>query len=402
MKKNLFLFVGIMIALASCSADDIVEKNNDGAIKFNASVGHSSDTRGIESTSSDLKSFYVSAMAVGQEYPFFTNTLFTRNSSGDFVSDPAFHWSHQLVLDFYAYGYCTKDKKALPAVPDLNIWGEWIEFTNDQKTIDRFSPRPNIEDQVDFIFAKKLGATQPGMTSTISLGFRHMLSEVGVDAACSSRTHRVKVAKIKYGNIYNRAQFDMETATHWNLEKGKTNYEIELPTPVVLDGTRYNISLAEAVNDPIGYAILLPQEHSTVNTSTECFSAGNDGVLPQGKVLTSAPYLAILCRIELLDQTTGEPTGTLKFPVKDDYKIEYDGETYGWAYIPFHMAKDSDSATDREKYSKWQMGMRYKYHLDFTEGAGYNDDGDPIIMGPISIKTDVSEWTAVDIYPPRK
>lgn len=419
MKKKLILLVGIMTAFASCSTEDIVDTRtaSDDEISFNASVRFSSVTRGIESDNNALNSFYVSAFPVGQEsYPIFENILFYKEN-GKYVTEKPYHWSHELKLDIFAYGYCMKEKQRLPENAQesaLVSGGAELEVTDMQRTLNNFTPNPKIEDQIDFIFTKQLNVSQPGMTSSVSLVFDHMLSEIGVDATCSSKTHRVKIAKIKYGNIFGTANFNMEYQTPgisgdrpaWSELRDKTTYEIELPKPVTLTDKATNISLAEEVTKPIGFAILLPQDHSTFNSSTEFFGVGKDGKGPAGKSLASAQYLAVLCRIELIDEQ-GNPKGSVKFPVNDDFYVdvpvdEYNTEVYGWAYIPFHLAKDNDSDADKAKYSKWQMGNRYRYHLDFTDGAGYNDNGDPIIMGPITFTASVNTWNNVDINRPRQ
>lgn len=404
MKKNFLLFAGVMTALASCSTEDIVEsKINDNEIAFNASVGFTSAARGIESSNNALKDFYVSAMIPAQNKVFMENVLYYKEG-GKYVTKNPYHWSHELVLDLYAYGYCTKategSNNSLPEnIHDSQLAGE-VTFTPDQFTINDFSPANEIANQIDFIFTEQLGVTQPGMGNPVTLNFAHMLSEVGVDAICKSKTHQVKVAGIKYGNIISKGNFSMkkESDSYWTLANEKTTYsEIRLPQPVLLGETPKNISMAEEVGNPIGFAILLPQGFSTFSKNNEYFGGGVDGLPPvnsQGdtKTLTSAQYLAVLCRIELLDQTSGSPTEAIKFPVLEDYMVEtIDGEVYGWAYIPFHMG---------DKYSAWEMGKRYRYHLDFTNGAGYNDDGNNIIMGDVSFNVDVATWTNVDIYYP--
>lgn len=413
-----------MTAMASCSTEDIVDvaSSTDDEITFRASVGFTSDSRGIESSDAVLNSFYVSAFPVGQEgSPLFENALFYKKND-KFVTENEYKWSHELKLDIFAYGYCNKDKKDL-LPKDINEsalvkWGPEkddlaeVTATCDQRTINNFSPNPDIAKQVDFIFTKQLDVTQPGMTNSVALVFDHMLSEIGVDAICKSKTHRVKIAKVKYGNIYSKGDFQMDNST-WNELRNKTTYEIELPAPVILGNEAKNISLAEKVTSPIGFAILLPQCHSTFNSTTEYFGKGNDRQGPtytydgeiREKTLVSAQYLAVLCRIEVLDKD-GVPTGTLKFPVKEDYYVEVpvdenNSEVYGWAYLPFHLAKDNDSAEDKAKYSQWQMGNRYRYHLDFTDGAGYNDDGNNILEGPVTFTASVNPWNNVNIDRPR-
>lgn len=41
----------------------------------------------------------------------------------------------------------------------------------------------------------------------------------------------------------------------------------------------------------------------------------------------------------------------------------------------------------------WEAGKKYTYILDFTNGAGYDENGDPIFGKPINFKCEVSTWT---------
>lgn len=408
------------IALASCSNDDLIATaDSNNAIYFRATVNHSNTSRGTETDAASMDEFIVTAIAQDQNKVLFPNLSFKRvGSTNEFLPDDKnqeYVWSQELNLDFYAIGYTyPKGVTSMPLPGETgsllgNIEGD-LYVTEDQQTLNNFQPQPNIKDQIDLVyaFAHEKGSNVP-MNGAVSLVFNHILSELEVRATCSSKLHQVEVKGLKYGNIDCKGQFDMAKynggrENPWTLDKDasnntlKTSYEIKYTESLTLSSTEKDLSKTAAN----GWAIIMPQTLTTWNANTEAWDSGSNGQVPDGKILAKAQYVALLIRVTALDET-GQTTA-VKFPLADQ-NVDEDGDGigdgFGWAYIPLHSGKDSDTAAERVKYSTWQPGNRYIYHLDFTDGAGYNENGDPILKSPIKFTISVNPWHTIDINRPR-
>lgn len=382
MKKKLFLMVSAAMALAACSNEELLDgpatATADG-ISFRAVVDHSSDSRSVETESNNLYKFMVTAME--GETNLFSNLMFEKKGSkGEYVSNPVYEWSNHLNLDFYAIGYGTDSLNvAVPAPGEENsLFGE-VTIDNDQKTINNFSSLPNIEDQIDLVFAKTTSGQTPN-GGAVQLVFDHILSELEVVATCSSKVHQVEVKGIKYGNISNRGDFNIDyylsgTQRAWTIDD---NYKLDLDVPcleepVVLSSRDTSLS----ATDSVGWAVVLPQTLTTFSAGNQSWDGNHDG-----KTKATCAYVALLIRITALED--GNPTA-VKFPVEGDAADE---NGFGWAYVPFH--------TDAVK--EWTPGKRYIYHIDFTNGAGYNEEGNKILDNDIQFTASVNAWSNVDVY----
>lgn len=398
MKKKFFLLMPAVIALASCSSEDVIEQNNDDAISFRAAVGHSMSSRGEETTTANLNKFYVTAIEKisSGDMTLFENLLFEKDADGNFVSTPPFKWGEKMELDFYALGYYTEGDMPAPNEEGA-LFGE-VTLTPEQQTINNFSPMAEIADQIDLVAATATSKKPSAGAQPVSLTFDHLLSEVQVVAKCGSTCNRVLVKGIKYGNIISKGNYDFTTDT-WTSGSDKSSYTVTyLDSPIELNNSAaydhdhrgtlsyHDISKSEG---SIGYAILLPQQLTTWNSSSEYWETGEDGVAPAGKSLASAQYIAVLVKIEALDNNGNIMAP--KFPIEKEQMVDgTDG--YGWAYIPLHA----------DNWPEWRSGYRYIYHLDFTDGAGYDEDGKPILEGEIKFTASVNEWSVADIYKPKK
>lgn len=404
MKKNLLLMMAVPLALASCSNEDVLETNPktvpDDAITFRANVGYTSQSRGTETTQSNLKAFYVTAIEKNNNAALFTNLLFNKNTSGEFVSDPVYQWSNKLGLTFYAYGYTPKGNNSTMVNPNIQDgWEEGTEanvqlrqtlgepqITEMQQTLDNFTPNQDIAEQVDLVTAMT-ESNRTALNASVGLNFIHILSEVDVRAKCTSNAHHIYIKAVKLGKIDTKAQYSWPTtsSTPWNLGGSyKTSYTVwqnENHQAVDLTTTREG-GYIPLISGKAGYAMLIPQGLSTWGQTTETFETQYPD-----KSVTEAQYIALLIKIVGIDN--GEINNSVvKFPLKTEHAVDEDG--FGWAYIPLHV----------DKVPKWDMGTRYIYHLDMSRGAGYNEEGEPILTADIQFTADVKEWSSVNIYKP--
>lgn len=390
MKKNLFFLVAASVALASCSNEEVVDFNTDDAICFRAAVSHNSISRGEETVNGEFNEFYVTAIEdttpddeTDNNYTeLFHDLLFKKTgANGEFISDPVYKWSNKLSLKFFAYGYQAQNGMGKPNV-EGSVFGEEVYITPEQATINGFSPQPEIIDQIDLVTAVAQ-SKKTALNASVSLNFVHVLSEVQVKAKCDTKAYQIMVKAMKLGNIDNLGQYDFHTNS-WTITKNnKTSYNVSTRAdgkPLELVDEELDLSRV----DDLGYAMLLPQTLTTFGSSE-----GFWDVAKPGKTQASAQYIAVLIKILARNAETGEPMAdAVKFPLNPDHYA--DEENYGWAYIPIHVDKCPD----------WQKGFRYIYHLDFSNGAGYNEDGEQILPSNIQFTADVKEWSVVDVYKP--
>lgn len=406
MKHINILLAILLLPLASCSEEEVLDSNKENVISFHAYVNNGSSTRGLEISTTTLDKFYVTALeqittgegsdATTSLIPFFTNTLFERKGTTDYVSATEFKWTNKMQLKFYAFAYKSPTNSLPEPGTEGSLFGKDVIINGTKQVIEDFSPQPKIEDQIDLIAATTEVLRPTALTAAVSLGFAHILNEVQIKAQCSTEKYNVSVKAIKYGNIKCKGTYNFDSRA-WTLlpkdnntpadEHVTTSYDVNyLDNPINLPRTEYiGLSKAEGTGS-IGYAMLIPQGLLQFQTN-QYWALGKDNAAPEGKSLATAQYMALLIKIV----STDAEKGTL-FPQKNEHIVEgTDG--YGWAYIPFW----------HNSYKAWGGGVRYIYLLDFKDGAGFNEDGDPILEGDVKIVAEVKDWVNKDdLYRPQQ
>lgn len=380
MKKNLFFLSAAAIALASCSSEEVVEVNNGNAIDFRASMGAGALSRGQETTSANLERFYVTAIdeAGSPTKIYFENLLFERpegvtstESTTVFTSTTTYRWPGNDELKFYAFSYygmpitatSSTDAASLPtALGTVDING-----TNNQI---RFTPNAAVKDQIDLVTAYATGSGSANDGTSVALNFRHALAQVEVQAKTGNTTYNFKVKGVKFANIGSEGIYTFPATADangtWTLSTentAKADYVVTYNDPISNDP----ISLGSEVkplwnisND--GYPMLIPQRLTEWNKTAADIKGG--------------AYIAVLLQI------TTKDTEMFVYPKSANTGENNSG--YAWALIPVPAN------------TVWEPGNRYVYTLDFSNGAGYDEEGNPILRGEIKMTTEVTAWSEVD------
>lgn len=343
-------FMGIALAaLASCSSEDVVEVNSGNQIDFRAAMGLEAEARSAETTSANLSEFYASAF-IGSS-PYFKDVLFSKGADGVFTSTPTFYWPGQKAVGFFAYSHYADGLTGVATATAMEITG--------------FSPNTDIAAQHDIVGAYATGTNE---TTNLALPFKHLLSQIRIEAKSSMTNYKFDVVGVQIGNVAPTGKF---TWTHsgtdtgvekleWTQQTGSQDYTDDFPEgKVVTLGTEavdiMNMLKADApegdVNIGNAGAMLIPQQLVAWK--------------PTDKNIENGAYLAVKLRIYMTD------TNTQIYP-------DAAGE-YAYAYVPID--------------TKWEPENCYIYTLDFSAGAGYDEKGDPILGGPITFTTTVSGWT---------
>lgn len=350
--KKFFFFAIAAAAMASCSQDETIGVNQGQGISFRSSTDKA--TRSSETTTANLTSFYVTAFdESGAGY--FKDVNFTGSQGESYTSNPAYYWpGDDGQLTFRAYAPVSTD-----------IGGTMSLSKGDGNTLTDFTPKSNVSQQVDLIYATATGKKSDNETSGVQLDFAHMLSQIEIKAKNTNTGYTYKVMGVKIGKVLSKGTLDFDKAVSeeattkasaWTSGSEKSDYTVEYTTARQLNGTPQSLMTTDGDN-----AMLIPQQLTEWKPETDN-SNENEGA-----------YLAVKVNIETKD-------GALVYP---DKKNEY-----AWTAV----------AID----TKWEMGNKYIYTLDFSKGAGNIDPEDPdnpgeeILGGPIVFTVSVTEWTPND------
>ena len=207
-----------------------------------------------------------------------------------------------------------------------------------QQKITGFVPYATAATQQDFIYSKATGNLAQNGTSGININFEHALSEITVAAKNDNSAYTVKVSGVKLGNITSKGDFTFPTiagdAASWALGTEKADYTTEWESATTLSSA---ISTLDASNTAF---MLIPQQ-------LEGDTKAKDG-----------SYIALKIKITM-----------------QGGQVIHDG----WAYVAVP--------------TRWEMGKHYTYTVDFTSGAGQDEDGNDIISGAdVTMKVNVTPW----------
>ncbi len=316
--KKIMLLTSVATAalvLASCSDDQMKEVNRGRAIDFRAETA----SRGTETTSASIESFYATAFDDDALYDHFDQELFSRYDGFFFSQNASHYWpqDENKQLSFVAYAPATTANEG--------VLNGTLTVKKDGLTLAGFAPRYDVAKQIDFVHATATGTKAVNEKTGVALNFNHALSQVEIKAK-NAGGKEFTIAGVKIVGVYNAADYDM--ATGWTTTgKNKGSYKITYDTPVVLknNGTETSI-MGEA-----GTAMLVPQQLVAWDAVNDKNNA-NEGA-----------YIAVKLRLK-------DEAGETVFPESTSENA------YGWVAVPI--------ATN------WEAGKKYVYTLDFNTGAG--------------------------------
>lgn len=361
MKQKLFLAAMAAIAMTSCSNDETLEINTgtERAIDFRTAMA----TRAIETTISNLDSFYVTAFNENIiNAPYFKDLKFKKREENStiFVSEDKYYYPGDGTnLTFYAYA---------PSAEELGS-GSNLEIDNTIKnlTLKGFSPADSIPDQVDFIATKTTGNNKNNVDS-VPLVFKHCLSQIEIKAIQQNpnNSYNFEIKGVRIAQAISKGDFDFtafasESESGWNLsaytDKQIYTYEFDEPK---------DMAQGASLMDKCGGAMLIPQQLTAWD------------VVNDKKNTNEGAYISLLLRITTKDDA-------LVYPFKKDAEA---GKTHAWAAIPVNAT--------------WEAGKKYVYRLNFASGAGYVDPeeknypGEPILDGEVKFDVEVTDWESHD------
>lgn len=397
MKKQFFYMAAAAIALTSCSSEDVIEVNQGDAIEFRVSTGIGSNSRGTETTTGNLTQFFITAINSGNLY--FQNALFTEVEGNKYTHSPAYYWpGNGSTVDFYGFSYYTTTNFTDGTVSDFGT----VSIDGSTKQITNFTVKDEVADQVDLVTTTAQGSSQN--QGSMTLTFNHVLSQIRIKAKNTNSNYKYEIMGVKIGHIKNKGTYtfpaipatatsegDATSAPSWSSQEGNATYEVIFSQAIALESTEKCLlgSDAVAATEPSegdeanavtpGTGIMaIPQEITNWNRPTTP-SNGNEAT-----ATNSGSYIAVLVKITMLG------TKTVIYPYSNSAATVDEGEGntttlpsgYAYAYVPF------------PNNTSWTGGNCYTYNLDFSNGAGYEDNGTPILGGAIEFSSiTVTAWT---------
>lgn len=335
-----------VLSLVGCqSPREIDEPEARDKILFHPFV--SDRLRGTEESISTLAQSGFTVRAYGQGRLYFEDRVTAADPDtgmGDWNTADTHPWP-TYELDFIGYN-------------DLGDYGTLSTDATDKSI--KLSTPETVAKQVDIVVARTKGRAAEHAINGVPLYFKHLLSQLSVQAKNSNKTYKVEVAGVKIARIQSQATLTLpdeikqgEELTGYRDLADPKSFGAATANVLTLDDTPQEIGTGTA-----GNFMLIPQELTAWNREEQAGGATDN----------KGTYLGILLRI-----TT--PTGAQYYPLEEG--------KYAYATVPL-------SVPDGMK-----AGVHYKVTLDFIKGAGYQEpslgDGIPADL-PAGVEVSGRPW----------
>lgn len=340
MKKVLFLSAIAAMAMASCSNDQVFDQpqNNGDYITLRA-VGGSRGVAVGDATGLQATTF----KAVGLEPDGTTYLDATVSYSNGWTYSPKKAWP-TATLNFYAVNPAEHEK-----LTDVTFNSTEKKFTYEVPTA--------VAEQVDVMYSVKQNQTKSNRT--VDFLFKHALAQVAFKATTTDAKFTAEIGGIEVCNLQNKGTFtypSIDTAAgdpsngNWDNEETVASYAIG-----TVNGTAVTVTHeGKEVSADNGMLMILPQ------TTTPWATAKEAAVPIRTADASKHCYLKI----------------QLKLKEGNSYVVG-SADDFATVYMPFGYT--------------WQMGKKYIYNLKFGNGAGYDENGNPILQF-IEFNPDVQNW----------
>lgn len=367
--KHVFYAGLALVALASCSQDETTDVDKTGSIGFRTSLGK---TTRAEIKLNNLNSFNVTAFPNAGGSNYFADLAVSSSDAGVTWNTASVYYWPAGTLDFTAYAPTSISSRVSIA-----------HGAGNQK-ITGFEPEQTVANQKDVVAAFRSGDKATYGASGVPMNFKHILSQIEVQAKCTNANLRVRVVGVKLANVNSKGDFAF---------------------PQVATATSYEVPLANWSNlstlNQYGVESATPTTPVELNITAQNIMFGTDNFLMIPQQLTayektSAPsgaYIGVLCRMDIND---GHGNYTALYP---------SAITTQYAFAAVGIG------------TEWKPGKKYVYTLEFGDGGGVvppNQDnpnpgggtvtppvgpdfpsnpGDPILNNPIKFTVTVDNWT---------
>lgn len=370
MNKAIYLCAAAALALASCSNDETVEIAQQKGISFRAIAGL--NTRGVETTQTNLQSMYVTAYENGATAAYFSNVTFKRDGqTNTFVSDPQYNWLKGKTINFLALSPQATDWPAANTITFNNTAFEAV-FTD-------VTPDTDISKQKDLMIGKASG-TENNDANGLDLTLNHVLSQIQIQAQHTNKAYTYTIKGVRIASVKAKGTYTLSTDA-WTPGTDYETYDVILDNPITLDGENQKTAvLMKQIGQAYDNAMLIPQQLTA-------WAGDKDN---SGDNFDKGSYISLLLNVKSNGGSYIYPSGAT-----DDTQC-------GWAAVAIN--------------TNWEAGKKYIYTLDLSNGCGKvdpvepNEDpqnpivkpqpdgndpdkGEKIFGDPIKFDVTVTEWT---------
>lgn len=242
MFKKFFLPAVALLAITSCSSDEVVDANSNAEgkpfVTFNPIVGNNS--RGTEATSETLKTTGFMVKAEGNGADFIPAQAATFSSNGFYLASNYYWPGYQ--LNFTAWAPTTLDLTKDITVGTTTTYGA----------------------DADILVAYKEENRTSASTAAVNLNFNHALSQFVVKAqikdADAAKNIKVTVKSVKLMSVKNTGKLALPTVENgkgtWTLGDAKAEYSYELASALELSEE------SKALTPAAGSFLMIPQAFS--------------------------------------------------------------------------------------------------------------------------------------------
>lgn len=192
MNTKLFLGAAALVALASCSQEEVLDVNKDG---INYSVSANKLTRAADSyCNADLPKEFRIWANTGDGALYINGDRIAQNGTSWTDLDGARYWPDGQLLNFFAE--VNGDKE--------------FDFNNGAPRFVDFTVNDNVKEQLDLMYAVR--KNQSKANGTVQLNFRHALSQVCFRAKNNTKNLSVVIKGVTVGHLTNKGTFDFPTS----------------------------------------------------------------------------------------------------------------------------------------------------------------------------------------------
>ncbi len=374
-EKTIFrniLFGAALLAVgvaSSCSVDETIRVSDGNAVTFKAVAPYA--TRAEATTTNNLSAFSVWGWNVDGNGnvtgTLINNETATNGGNGVYSTGKTHYWPGNAV-DFLA----------------LSPVGVVSEETTGRVESLTYTVPESYAEQSDLCYALALGRT----TGTVTLNFRHALSQIVFAALNSNSTMTVDIAGVKVASVVKEGVLTLPTVS-----------------------TSYNLTTDTEGTDGIG-------EEGDKSQGTWTYEATETAACSAGLSLGTDGYVTLGSEaVTLTAADDGNGNGGSLFLITEEtaaWDVLNDAtDTNGGAYFLIscrisqfgvQLWPDPDGSVDFAEIAvpvdiAWEQGKKYTYTFYFGEGGGYyppteTDAGTPILEGPIKFTVEVGDLDA--------
>ncbi len=405
MKKLLFAMLAL-VALASCSKDEVVQLNQD-EIKFSVVAENTTKATEVFCAYNKFEDFNVYAQYInGTSKNSYIEGDKIEYKNSDWVNSTATrYWPNVGTLSFFS-------------VVNGNM--TWNAENDSPATVVDFEVNPTVASQVDLLYAAASNKTKT--TTDVALNFRHALSQVVFMAKNTHPNLYVQIMGVGVHNLYSKNTLTLPASTDGNI------VDHDQATTPERDSEKWGTwaSFGNDADKTSDYSVTLAQgvhlygnaDKTEVQNLTNIYDTENSE-----EIWTNVMLLMPQTIVPWDPATTPDPDGTTTGEGEDVTTTGGTTDSFFMLKCKMYNIKDKDkAATDEGNLVQiwggdegknvaipvpaitWEQGKKYTYTFTFnTEtNGGYDPDPDPDtnepepVLYPITLDVTIDDFTKGD------